>query len=335
MKIIGVVALILGLSSCSQDPIFAAIEQEIALKDPNVRGLVTSLVKVKSDLYTTNGNIYVKTGGNEEWSLVNTPGSVHYCSMLASSGTELYALFQDENRSSLGVYYYDGSSWTLVSNTSSATFLAGQGTVFAFTGSDSDYTAYTISSGTASAVTNGTGLATPIGASGSYFATTGGVYSVSSGTATSVTGTPTSNIRGITMDTAEANLYVESDGSIYHYNGSAWSAAPVSHGQTAPTSIAYFENGSTKLILVAGTGGYREVVLDGDGVPISAQNPGSSTPSSISTSAQSQYANSVGLWTVHSIFTDSTTIYAGITEKSTSKRGLWAYYQSKGEWNRE
>ncbi len=201
---IGLAAAALGaliLMSCSQDPIFAAIEKEVKLKEPSLRGDITSLVAVDGSLYAANGFLYKRTGGAGDWESVSTGGGDR-CAMVATDGTHLYILCTDYDGENGVVRRLKGGTWETVTDISSAVFLSsGSGGVFAFTGSDDSYTAHRIT--VSPAVTAlASGLSTPVGSAAlavsDYFATTGGVYTAAGALVVgpeSLTG-----IRGITTN---------------------------------------------------------------------------------------------------------------------------------------
>jgi len=328
-------AAVILLSSCSNDPIFAAIEDEVELKDPSVRGTITSLVSVgvAGDLYVTNGRIYKKTGGAGDWNEIGMPG--YRCAEVATdvSGTDLYGLFQNEDYETIGVYRLSGGSWAAVPGTSDIVKIgSGEGQIFAFAENGSDWNAHTITTTTLNA-TIATGIAKPIGSALDFFATTAGLFNLAG---TAVASTPTSGIVGITTDGTD--IYLATAGSVYKCvtAGPTWTTT--THNAGSPTGIAYLELGATDLLLVSGAAGYGEVTVTG-GALGAAQDPGDSATSSISPSEKAQYESSLGQWNLTSIFavSDGTDydVYAGVMD--TRYDGLWGYHStdSSPEWNRE
>lgn len=330
--------LIFVFSSCSPDPIFASIEKEIKLKDPSLRGSITSLVIVGSDLYASNGYLYKRSNGVGNWNSVSNNISGR-CANLATDGTSLYALYTSTDHKDGKVYQYDGN-WNPVSGLGDVVYLSsGNGRVFAFAGSDSSYTAYTIT-GTNATALSGT-YSEPVGntvASGtSYFATISGVYDQSGSL---LTGAPTSDIRGICS--YNSNLYVLTTASVYQYDGtSTWTN--VAHSVSKPTSIAFLDAGNSKrFVLISGSFGYGEVSIETNGELVSFQTPGTSSNSSIPQDSYSQFSGSVKKWTVTRIFAiskdqlatqDPYVLYASVA--NTGYDGLWSFYPSEGNWNRE
>ncbi len=345
---IGLAAAALGaliLMSCSQDPIFAAIEKEVKLKEPSLRGDITSLVAVDGSLYAANGFLYKRTGGAGDWESVSTGGGDR-CAMVATDGTHLYILCTDYDGENGVVRRLKGGTWETVTDISSAVFLSsGSGGVFAFTGSDDSYTAHRIT--VSPAVTAlASGLSTPVGSAAlavsDYFATTGGVYTAAGALVVgpeSLTG-----IRGIT--TNGTDIYVMTKGDLYRYNGTTWSNT--GHSVTEPSGIAWLGGSSGKsLILISGASGFGEVVVDSaTGALQSFQNPGDNDSSSIPPAHKTQYENSLDKWAVYRIFavtSDTVTnslhtpyaLYASVADPNYN--GLWSFYPSADSpnWNRE
>lgn len=348
-------AAVLFLSSCSNDPIFAAIEEEVELIDPSVRGSVTSLVAVAGDLYVTNGRIYKRTGGAGDWNEIGMPSGAYYCAGLAiddTDGTELlYGLFFNEDWTSFhSVQRFNGSSWSPITGLSAIKKIGnGKDRILAFTGSDTNYSIFQAPSvGTtflATAVK--TSIDLPIGSISAgttdYFATSTGIFD-STGTILPATNAPTAGIKGITS--FGTNLYVvTSTGTIYFFNGTIWGLTQVTPSLSTPaTSITYLDfPGTTNLLLVGASGGYSEVLInETNGSMFGTQTPGTSLTSSLSTTAKSQYESSLEQWNLTSIFAVTSpvpagndyVVYAGVTD--TRYDGLWAYYSNtRQEWNRE
>jgi len=97
--VLAVIAL--ALTGCTYDPIFASIESEVALADPTLRGTITSMARVGTDLYAANGKISERTGGTGSWETIAIPD--FRCYEIATDGTSLYALFQDSDYSPVAV----------------------------------------------------------------------------------------------------------------------------------------------------------------------------------------------------------------------------------------
>lgn len=358
----GLVTAALLLTGCSSDPIFATIESEAKLADPTIVGTVSSLV-VSTDnetknIYATNGYIWKRTNGTGSWGTIDLPASDVRCSALATDALDgtgsLYALFVKTADWSTfdSVQKYDGSSWTKVTGLSTVSILgSGKGRIYAFVNTDSSYSVYaTAAAGDVTIPTTAitSGLALPVGTAGDYFATTAGVYYYDGTTYKQFSDSelPTSAIKAITVNSDGSYAYAVDNGSVYQLNSSGW-VSTASHSVSSPVrDIAYLNTSGTAFILIASgsssSGGYGEIPVAADGTMGTYQTPGSSSTSSISTSAQDQYESSIENYIVQKIYPITSpvpagndyVIYAGITY--TSYDGLWSYYPgTRTEWNRE
>ncbi len=347
----------LALASCDADPIFASIEKEVALKDPSIRGIITSMVftgDASGTKYTTNGRVYEKTGYNGDWDEISIPK--HRCAQLAWDGTYLYGLMQDEDYAYAGIYYRSGSSWTKVSGTSDMVLMySGDGFVYGFTHSgDEDggtYSMYNLDdTGLLTAAV--TGLAKPTGSavnlgSASWFSTLGGVYT-SAGNEENGSSTMPSGILAMTA-TSGGVLYAASSSKLWQFDGTDWTSITHKGTQTGVGSISWLPlTVSTGVVLVSGgdTEGYSEVTVTGvDSTPAlsTVHWPGSGT-SSLPYSDVAQYDSSVGQWTVNGIYADTSANSTGSNDyvlyacvvNDHGYDGLWSYYpDTRSEWNRE
>ncbi|OJF77011.1 MAG: hypothetical protein BKP49_03905 [Treponema sp. CETP13] len=109
--------------SCDSDPIFSAIEDEVALDDPNIEGNVYSLVLVGDEsngtLFVQNGNLYSKNVIEERgWVEYSAPAS--NITYLASDGENLYALSKEDSHDYGTLYYQENATgnWTKVTTVS-------------------------------------------------------------------------------------------------------------------------------------------------------------------------------------------------------------------------
>lgn len=89
---ISILFMILLLASCKDGlTIFDQIDQETKLEDTVITGVVNSLVKFKSKLYASDGNLYTKNESDvREWSKISGPAGTII--KLAADSTNLYAL---------------------------------------------------------------------------------------------------------------------------------------------------------------------------------------------------------------------------------------------------
>ena len=329
-----VISVVLGLSACKNPPIFAAIEQEVKLKQASVKGFVRGVVKVNDKLYTSNGKISQKSvGSTGTWSeMSGCPSGL--CTMIATDGTNLYASFGNDD--SFKAYKYASSKWIdLPGTAASAQYVVGTKTVFAFEKTDNGYTLYTIKNSAVSNTWNNTKA--PVGAARAYCLLEDGLYA-ETGTKIAGTGSPTSGLKGICEGPANS-VFVFNDSTLYCYDGSAWTST--SHGVSTPQSITYLSG--KQLVLISGKKGYGEIKLAGSNTNLTgAQSVKTgSAHSSVPSGNIHQYTNSVGKYTINPINafdygSGDYIIYVGVNDPNAKYTGLWGFYSfDKKEWNRE
>lgn len=354
-----VAVLTLSVTGCSEDPIFASIENEVKLKDPSILGInVITLVSCQGNIYTANGNLYGRTGGSGDWHKMQLPAGATRCSHVAvdsETGT-LFALFQDGSYKFESLQMYDGTSWTTVPGMSKIIGIGnGAGFIYAFredSRQDNDantsvFSVYRVSGdGSSSLLTEGL-TALPVASVGNWFATRRFVYEVNGGTATCISvddgdgignDYPTSGIMGLASD--GTRLFVGRSGYVYRYDGASWTR--FAHDTETPVTGITWLGAGKNILLISGDEGYGEVLLDAEGNMTSYQEPGSGSVSSIATSARDQYESTIQDWNLSSIFAVTSPVpagndyclYACVVE--TDDDGLWGYYSStQKEWNRE
>ena len=346
---IAIVSLVLTLSftSCSNDPILAAIEKEVELADPSIEGTVSSLVVVGSDIYAANGNIYRRANGIGGWQKISIPSGASRCGMLATDGSNLYGLFTESDWTDFhSVQMYTGSGWTPVTGLSDVKQIgSGNGLIFAFTEISSDrYNAYRTTGG-AGSTTFGAAIATsitlPVGcagnASGSYFTTRTTVYN-SGGTAL---GSPGSGLAGIAIG-GNGDVYTANDDFAFRYDGVAWTSLETDLDNDPATGVAVLQTASKNLLLISCDEGYGEVTLNASGVMGTYFSPGDNSLSSTHPGDEDQYDSSIGNYNLYGIYAVTTPVPAGdeyviyVAVQHYKYNGLWAYYdKSRTEWNRE
>lgn len=364
----GLLAASIALASCDAPPIFAAIEEEVALKDPSVRGIVSSMVIVPDGRsgegmkYASNGRVYKKSGSSGSWDEVSLPA--YRCRELAYDGVYVYGLMTgDDAIATAGVFYLDpaaGNGWTKIAGTDGMErVLSGNGFVYGFTaagtGGSGTFEMYHLTAGGTGAAL-ATGLAKPTssavadydaGTGVSWFATLGGVYPADG--SAPLTGGPTTGVLAMTASDGGL-LFAATSSTLHMLNGAAWTSITHKGTQSGVASLAWLPRGSDSGVVLLGGGkteGYSEVTvtaLPGTPALTTVQWPGSQTLSSVAPGDQSQYDNSVGLWTVGAVFADASAagtgsndyvIYAGVVNDK-GYDGLWGYYpQTRSEWNRE
>ena len=306
------------LASCSQLPIFWAIEQEIKLAEPAIRGNVYSVVRCGNYLYAANGNVYRKHRTSERgWEKISAPpNGAEY---LASSNTHVYALSAHENDCQVYSYNPLTNTWQEVSDASGK---ADEVVIFDNGVSGAGRLAYVRVGGnvykllptgkatTAEPATNGAGAntkAAAAGSSGDYF----------------------SNTRAFCSDDSGSNLYSVADDGKTIKHGATFAALTNTSVQTSETitCLVYMFDG-TDPYLIAGTKKGLEKIVLSSGIPQSAGILGSNAEAAFGESEIFCVA----------FFRDGSNyaIYTGTGKASASKHNaLWAYYPSRGNWNYE
>jgi hypothetical protein len=351
----------LSFTAC-QDVIYSKIMNEVTLDDATISGTINSIVRYTLNgtecIFTENGNIYYKTAASTShvtWNTcMNGLTSVSYdyygkafngtqIIKLASDSSYLYALGityeEDEDEgenvaSAEYLYYYDGSTWNKIQSVT-----AGSTTIFCTNTPNASYRkAYlrtssgvfllsgsTVSS-TAESSTYGAGTSS---CSALYDYSTGTVY-FSDNWATSSNATEST-----TSSDTVYYYYASSDNLYYSTDPSSFS----SYSDLGITSIISMAVTSDAIILGTKGGGLYKV-SNSSGVP------GSSTED-FSTNADSALGSPYRILAMLTVDPSKTetgaTIYASADFSGTSSSstgdyddiGLWSYYASRGNWNRE
>ncbi len=345
----------LALASCSNEPIFSTIQNEIKLKDPSILGTISSMESAGGDLYAANGYIYRRVAGAGNWRKIGMPSGVGRCAKLASDGTNLYGLFTESNWTTFhSVQRYQAGSWAVVTGLNSIDEIgSGNGRIYAFIelpggSSDHYYNAYVTSgpgslSFEASPVAASIGI--PTGTAGDYFATQSAVYHLSGATATQLAwttlGRTPGGLCGVVVG-ANGNVYTANYGNAYRWDGSAWTSHSLDLENDPATGIEILQSATKNLLLISCGAGYGEVSLGASGELGSYMNPGATSLSTTDRADEDQYDSSVGLYYLTGIFAftdpvpadDEYVIYASVTHYKYN--GLWGYYDTtQSEWNRE
>ena len=312
-------AVLLGLItfSCSQQPIFWAIEQEIKLAEPTIKGNVYSVVRCGDYLYAANGNVYRKHRTSERgWEKIpSPPKSTAY---LASSSTHVYALGTDKN--DCQVYVLNGNTWQEVSGASgkaNEVVIFDNGVIHA-----PGRNAYVRVGGTVKPLNGTTTLPLP------SWAATNGAGANTKAAAAGSSGDYFSDTRAFCSDGSK--LYsVADDGKTIKWGTTNADLAntPVQTAETITCLVCDSVNGR----LIAGTKkGLEEIKLDGSKKPTSAGN--------LESNAEAAFGESeiFCVAVFHSTDGSNHTTYAGAGKASLSKyNALWGYYPSRGNWNYE
>ncbi len=365
------VLMLISSLSCSNDPIFATIENEVPLRDPSFRGSVDSLVQFNNYLYACNGTLKRKAGKARagQWYNVSLPSGAYRCSALAvtPSGNMMYAVFQNSEWKFHSLQKFDGTTWTKVNLgggiTSVDTIGTSENGIYTVTphGSGGDgnhadyYTICTVNASDNFTTITGT-VGTPTALTGKYIVTKSGsdgdghAYNVTGGTATDISGKIDSVMGGCSVQiNGQSHLYVLTRYRIYHYDESGY----INHRDIRTSydgfgNPAYYSNPKypdKPLLLLPLEEGYREATIDtSSGDVTGTSSPGDEIYSSTAPGDRSQYDITLDDYTVTAIFAvtdpdylpdgDSHAVYMSIGHYKYD--GLWSYYSdTESEWNRE
>lgn len=337
--------------SCN-DVIFDDIRNEVELDDATISGSIVSIVRYKDDIYVANGEInhQPKSSTSSSWSELATPGTSVY--QLAADGTYLYALslsYEDDDDGynvpdKRILYRYDGSNWeTLLTMgyTSNYFFVfctntpkeANRKAYLRYGSSVYDLSSVTTTDSTSTdSWTELTETASGITLLGDS------IGSVESATYLKDKGVILSPYRASTSNETEDDeatyVYTASGETIYYSaDGESWSSV-------SPADEDILSMGFTQDYILLGTDEGIEHVAVTNSVP-------SGSTSDFDNNAQSAlstyYMIEALLVADPSKNEDSTPIFASVefdgSSSSTSATlenvGLWAYYPSEDEWNRE
>ena len=317
--------------SCKNEPIFAAIEEEVKLKKQSIQGLVLGIIKIGNTVYSANPkNVFSKNVGDTgEWSSISLPGGM--CTSLATNGTKLYATFLG-----YGAYLYDNDSWQKLTSPEEIVQIVSGSSII---GVNEKNEVFKLSGTSFTKLLNG-GNAIKLekeglkGGGGLYFADKSSIYS-----STTNSKIPLSNVQNI-KDICEGNnpneVFILTNSTLFHYDGSTLTS--IKHQVLSVWCMNYSKDKG--LILIGGSQGYKEVKVAGSTLVgakvISPGSDSSTTPSS----CYNQYNNSVGKWLTRPIALITTprgyAIYAGVGGGDPKYTGLWGFYNpGQLEWNRE
>lgn len=331
--------------SCKGEPIFAAIEQEVKLKDASVKGTVRNIVKIGDTLYTSDGRILKKSTFNTgEWSVFYSPSA--NCTSLATDGTNLFASFVDYYMNDFWVKVYNGSSWETVPNSKGIQVVMGNGSVIGYSISYENEIIHdkaVLYSITASGVSKLKDLEVSEGkarvprcAGNNFYATSSGVFNSSNGAE-------------ITSEIAPYVIvedYFITGSSVYKKGDYEKS---ISHGLSGPNDACIITLDGVKRLLISGTHTYTEIALDETDITKSVVIPvgksvtfnGSTLNSTTPPGYKEQY-ESISLGRAcNKIFAFANGsgyfVYLGINDPNFGKyTGLWGFYNpGQMEWNRE
>lgn len=320
-------ALSLLAGGCSNDPIFATIENEVALRDPTFQGTVSSLVQFKASdgayLYASNGTIRRKPGkaAAGDWYKVSLPSGAHRCSKLVVTpdGSALYGLFQNSDWKFHSLQKTtDGTTWERVDTPVSVDSI-WQATDGVYTvtlngsggenhAADSSTIYRVDSSGAFQKISVPSGDQTPVALCGDYIVTRrnerGDVYYVNGTSATQINldsegirvnvDMPFGACIGRTDTGGTDNLYVLAQDYLYHFKGGSYvNRHRLGGSYDGFGTPAVFNGNGTPLLLLPLEEGYREARLDSSGNVTGSTYPGEDDYSSTAPRRQSQYNSSI------------------------------------------
>lgn len=334
--------IFIGFTACNYRPIFAAIEQEIDLKEFSVEGNVLSLLEAGGNVYASNlAGVYSKEKSSDgSWKKIL---SVKGTQKLANAGNVVFACFESGN-----VKYYKNGSWNDVPGSGNIRIIAGNKIVFGYDSSQKKV--FKIETTGLSNHPIDTGEIHSLSAAGNYVLVKSGsstkLYKADPSPTVEISNLP-SGSTAICPAGADDKIFVLAGSTVYYY-GSApddnWNNKISISGN--PDNISYF--GARKTILLGCAKGYTEIKLDNtDSTNLSKAkqlnpgNSGSTTPSS----SYSQYQTTLGSYYTNPVlgvergnagsgeYAVFLGINSGIIKRNT---GLWGFYSDKKrEWNRE
>ncbi|GHV71130.1 hypothetical protein AGMMS49928_21620 [Spirochaetia bacterium] len=358
MMMVSLVILPVLFFSCDQAPLFYAIAQEEAPKEPRLQGTVlfASAGGYTYAASSGSGSILSYDNTSNNWTSTASPGGKIRGLAGTNDGTNSYLFALTDS----GAVRYRGSSnsWTTINRGDSSgytlatiygTNVTTDGTVFVGGFKDSKYAVFysKLSSGSYS---NFTLLNPDIGLlhgavySGTnyYLATGKGLYSWDGTTGTSPSpvagsGKTITGIIALPPTSPTQIAAVSSDGDLFY--GSGISFASADKDETFTGAMGHYTDGTNQLLLLGIQGardttthGYREITLDSNGVISSTalRTPGNSQPSTVDN--EEKYNSSIGKYPVIAIRQVSTT-GDGIIFAATSRYGIMSCRDKK--WNFE
>ena len=329
--------IFIGFTACNNRPIFAAIEQEVELKEFSVGGNVLSLVATDTMVYASNlAGVYSKSKNSDgPWSKILT---VERTQKLAKNAANVFASFATEP-----VKFYDESTktWADVPHAENIRIIAGDTTVFGYDSNQKKV----FKIGTAG-INNpiATGEVNFLYAAGNYVVVkskdSAKLYKADASPAVEISNLP-SGVKGMCSTGNPNEVFVLAGSTVYYINGGTWNNK-ISISKS-PESISYFKE--RKTILLGCDKGYTEIQLDNvhttdlsRAKQLNPGNSGSTTPPG----SYSQYQTTLGSYRTKPVLGVSRggneyAIFMGIHPGTiTRNTGLWGFYSDKKrEWNRE
>ncbi|WP_427193932.1 hypothetical protein KP615_11575 [Treponema denticola] len=332
--------IFIGFTACNNRPIFAAIEQEVKLKEFSVGGNVLSLVATDTMVYASNlAGVYSKSKNSDgPWSKILPAADTQY---LAKNAANVFASFAMEP-----VKFYDESTknWSNVPGSENIHVIAGDKIVFGYDSSQKKV--YKVEAGGISSPID-TGEVHFLYAAGNYVVVkskdSAKLYKADVSPAVEISNLP-SGVKGMCSTGNPNEVFVLAGSTVYYVNGGTWNNK-ISISKS-PVSISYFKE--RKTILLGCDKGYTEIQLDNtDSTNLSKAkqlnpgNSGSTTPPG----SYSQYQTTLGSYYTYPVLgvergnagSGKYAVFMGIYSGTiTRNTGLWGFYSDKKrEWNRE
>ena len=281
--------------SCSQDPIFASIESEIALRQFSVANYVYSVVEFDGKYYAAHKALSSKSSSSmNEWSRDSLPDSNGVMELaVGDDGESLYA------RTLHSIFYRTkgSSSWTRVAGRSGATAVKLIGT---------GKKAFVVLKGKE----NGA------------FALTSGTMATTQESGTTADTVKCAGDGTIKFSSSHALVYNPDDDKFY-------SGSEITGKVSSCAEAHYYKNDGGKYILVGSSNGnLTRIVLDESG-NITDKVLQNDLANEATTIAVDNIWRG-GVW----VFGD-TIFVATYNSEDSQRNGLWGYYKSRGTWNKE
>lgn len=360
------------LTTCDFSGIFAAIQQEVAIKSPSIPGAIYGLVKAGSKLYATNGRLWEKDLGGTEWNPVSfLDGQDKRIDSLAASNTCVFACVSGD-----GVYKYNASSSAVTtslqkeSNTGKAQAVVhmSDGRVFLQCALGDGQ----VKKEETASIEADERL---LGGGQDYLVTSKGFYTLagsSSCEGTSETKDTTCKAEAPILAVAYdgSNTYILTKDKVYcrytiSSGGATTTWCDVEHKVSEPLALAVFKNKGETFLLVGGQRGYGEIKIatasggssSSSCVPLTAGNVHATTgwdeKCSTPKCSAEQYRSTIGRWAVSGIYViekkpgggrkkrdtsancERPDLYVAVGDTNDTYTGLWKFDTATNTWNRE
>lgn len=297
-RFVFILCLLVLFFSCSSDPIFSAIEREIPLREFTVANYVYSVVEFDGKFYASHLALSSKSSSSHDgWNRITAPDNNRSVLGLAvgDDGNNLYAL------SITGTVYYrskGSDSWTAV------------------TGQPANTAVVTLI---------GTGkkaFAVLRGATEGAVALTSGAMAQSPESGTSADTVKCAGNSTIKFSTSYSLTYNPDDDKFYE-------GSEITGKVSSCRNAQYYNDGNSKCIVVGSSNGnLSRIELSDTGIMTGNVRKNDLANESSTIAVASIFHG--GVW----VFKD-TIFVATYDDENSDKNGLWGYYKSRGNWNKE